>query len=316
MKFNNKISAEQLKEYKELPLPDKIKLSKEIINDFYDNVPSDKIYISSSFGKDSIVLIDLVRGEHPETPIVYINTGVEHPSCVELSHEYDNVIEIKPRKNIERIIDEHGYILPYGKDKTSAVAQVRKNIHDGKFDTWRMRQIRGEIEGNMYDYSKLQKVIFAPFKVSDKCCYWLKDQPIQSFERKTGKQWHYIGMTADESTHRKNSIRQLGFNTETQSRPLGHWTTQDILQYILDNNLKLAECYGDIYSNALGQLKTRLHQRNGCICCLIGSHVEKPNKFQLLHEYDYDSWEYVIYDLGLDQVLDYFGIEYTGGIIR
>lgn len=316
MKFTGKMSSKELKEYMGLSLKDKVKLSKEIINDFYISVPSDKLYISSSFGKDSIVLIDLVRKEHDDIPIVFIDTGVEHPSCVELSKEYDHVTVLKPKKSMERVIEEYGYPLPCGKDKTSAIKQVRKNIHDGELDTYRMRQIRGELEGHMYDYSKLQKVVFAPFKISDDCRYWLKNRPIATYERKTGNKWHYIGITAEESTHRKNSLRKLGFNTENQSRPIGHWGTNDILQYIMDNDLKLAKCYGEIYSNALGHLKTTLHQRTGCICCPIGSGIEKPNKFQLLHEYDYDSWEYVIYDLGMKKVLDYFNIPYTGGIIR
>ena len=86
------------------------------------------------------------------------------------------------------------------------------------------------------------------------------------------------------------------------SNPMSFWTEQDVLQYIKENNIKIASVYGDIvYEDRDGQ--TRLEgcgklcttgcQRTGCIFCGFGAHLEKgEGRFQRLHRthpklYDY-----------------------------
>lgn len=135
LKYNKPIEKEKFREYMNFSLKDKIKLSEDIIKDFYEyskQRKDGKIYISSSFGKDSIVLIHLIRRLYPETPVIYINTGVDQQSNVELSKEYENVITLYPQKSMEQVIEEYGYILPIGKDKSSTIQQVRKNLYEGK----------------------------------------------------------------------------------------------------------------------------------------------------------------------------------------
>lgn len=83
------------------------------------------------------------------------------------------------------------------------------------------------------------------------------------------------------------------------SKPLSIWTTDDIWQYIEDQNLS----YSTIYDK--GETQT------GCMFCMFGVHLEKePNRFQrmkLTHPKQYD---YCINKLGLGQVLDYIGVRY------
>ena len=306
------MSKEKLKEYMDYSLKDKIKLSYEIIEDFYHYVESEddgNIYIASSFGKDSIVLIDLVRSLYPNIPIVYINTGVDQPSNVKLSKKYENVITLYPKKPMEQIIEEYGYILPIGKDKTSTLSQVRKQLWEGKFNTWRIKKLRGDLGKSMYNYEKHIKDLLAPFKISDNCCYYLKLEPINRFKRKENYKYHFNGQTAEESMMRRNSIMKNGFNNEDSSKPLGHWRVHDVLEYILKNNLELSECYGNII-NENGKYKTTGFYRTGCTCCPIGSHRDNPNQFELLYFYDYDTWNYVINDLGFKQVLDWYNVPY------
>lgn len=312
MKYNVPISRDELKRYQTMPLDDKIELSKKIIKEFYDNADSDKIYIACSFGKDSVVLVDLVRNIYPNIPIVYINTGVEQPSVLSLSKQYDNVFELKPKKSMEDVIEEFGYILPFGKDKTSTLEYVRKNLYEGKFNTLRVRRLRGDMgENSMYDHSKYLPHLLAPFKISQKCCYWLKEQPLNAFTSKNGFKYQFNGMTAEESLIRENSIVKYGFNLEFDCRPLAHWKVHDILEYILKYDLPLAECYGDIVKDSNGEYVTSKFYRTGCTCCPVGSHLDSPNQFQLLYKYDKETWNYVINVLGFKQVLDWFDIPYS-----
>ena len=210
---------------------------------------------------------------------------------------------------MKQIVEEYGYILPLGKDKSNAIEQVRRNIHDGKFDTYRCKQFRGDLTGKMFDYTGLVPHLLAPFKISDRCCYYLKRSPISSFQKKEGYDYYFTGITAEESMHRRNALVKNGFNTDTQSSPIGHWRANDVLEYIVKNGLKLASCYGDVVEEN-GKYSTTLFQRTGCVCCPVSAHREKPNKFQLFYENERDTWDFVINELGYGKVLDWFDIPY------
>lgn len=312
LKYDEPMSKEDLYYFSNLDLDDKIKLSKDIIVEFYEScdLNDGHIYISSSFGKDSIVLISLVRSIYPNVPIVYINTGVEQPSTYAISKEYENVFELTPKKSMEQVIEEYGYILPIGKDKSGCIEYARKNIYEGNFNTNRVKKLRGDYGKGLYDWRKLQPLLLAPFKISDRCCYWLKEQPLNSFTSKNKFKYQINGITAEESLVRKTSLLKKGFINKKECRPLGHWKVHDILEYILKYNLPLASCYGNIVEDENGFYVTTGFYRTGCTCCPVGSHRDKPNQFQLLYEIDIEIWDYVINDLGFKQVLDYFDVPY------
>ena len=149
----------------------------------------------------------------------------------------------------------------------------------------------------------------ATFKISNKCCYHLKVSPLKSFCNKNGFLYSFVGVTAEESSLRRKSLLKYGFITETQCRPLGFWSTNDILEYLLKYNIKLPECYGEIVQEN-GVFKTSLYQRNGCICCPIGCLYENPNNFQILYNFDKDAWNFVINELGFKKVCDWFNVKY------
>lgn len=44
---------------------------------------------------------------------------------------------------------------------------------------------------------------------------------------------------------------------------MGFWTEQDVLQYIVENNLKIASVYGDIIKGEDGMLRTTGEKRTG-----------------------------------------------------
>ena len=89
------MEARAIKEY--IYQNEKIELSKEIIIEFVEHIceDEDKIYIACSFGKDSIVLVDLVRQLYPSIPIVFSDTGLEYKGIYKLKEKYDNRTERK-----------------------------------------------------------------------------------------------------------------------------------------------------------------------------------------------------------------------------
>ena len=177
--------------------------------------------------------------------------------------------------------------------------------------------MRGDFgEKSLFNFSKYQPVLLAPFKISDKCCHYLKVEPFTRLKKKYGYDYTFTGVTYDESRMRKNNLINHGFNTDTgQCRPLGHWTSQDVLHYIVENNIKIADCYGEIVYED-GKYRTTEFERTGCICCPIGAHLRKKNDFQTLYKYNRGLWDYVVNTLGFKQVLDYFNIDYIGETVE
>ena len=129
--FKLEVSEDELEEYLNYGLSDKVRLSLLVIREFVRVNGLDKMFISSSFGKDSVVLIDLVRSLYPEIPIVYLDTGVEPECCRELAESYDNVITLTPKKDIEQVTHEYGYMIPQGKDKASAIEKIASLLSNG-----------------------------------------------------------------------------------------------------------------------------------------------------------------------------------------
>lgn len=68
-----------------LPLDIKIAKSKLRIEEFVRYMGQENVYISFSGGKDSTVLLHLVRSLYPDLPAVFSNTGLEFPEVVEFA---------------------------------------------------------------------------------------------------------------------------------------------------------------------------------------------------------------------------------------
>ena len=67
-----------LRQKQALPLEAKIIASKQRIKEWYEYWNGD-VYVSFSGGKDSTVLLDLVRRVYPDVPAVFSDTGLEFP---------------------------------------------------------------------------------------------------------------------------------------------------------------------------------------------------------------------------------------------
>ena len=318
LKYNKKLTSEQFKKLTNLPLDEKIELSKEIIVEFYENIDrsnGEKVYIACSFGKDSIVIVDLVRSIYPDIPIIHSDTGLEYKGTYDLKKEYENVITVKPIKPMEKVIEEDGYILPIGKSKSKTLRRARDSIRMEKWDNASFKRLSGKgnyKKGSLYNEETALKYIVCPFKISEKCDEFLKKRPLNKFIKENNFKYYFSGITYDESPMRNASLRKEGFNImKTNCRLIGHWNVNDVLEYIFTNNLKYSDSYGEIIQKDDGTYDTTLFKRNGCFCCPCGVHLEKePNRYQLLYYYDYDAWKYALYDLGFKQVLDYFEVPY------
>lgn len=80
-----------LKQKQSLPLEQKINMSKVRIKQFYDAMDGD-VYVSFSGGKDSTVLLHLIRSIYPNIPGVFINTGLEYPDIIDFVRQQDKIV--------------------------------------------------------------------------------------------------------------------------------------------------------------------------------------------------------------------------------
>ena len=163
----------------------------------------------------------------------------------------------------------------------------------------------------------------APFKVSDRCCYYLKEKPGDIWA-KAHNSAPYLGLMASEGGRREKSLMMHGCNyfgkSTIRSAPFAIFSRQDILQLALDLGVPVPEEYGEIVRDADGTLRTTLAQRTGCTMCGFGVHLEKrPNRFDRLRESHPKEWEFWMRHVcrdengnwyGWGRVLDYIGVEW------
>lgn len=294
------------------PLGLKIEKTKLRIREFIEQMGEENCYISFSGGKDSTVLLHIVRSIYPGMEAVFSDTGLEFPEIKEFVKGFDNVTIVRPDTTFKKVIEEKGYPI-VSKSVANCVRLARKNIEDGK-DTLRVRQIRGLEEGSKFNKKKWEFLLEAPFKISDECCNELKKKPLAKYEKETGKH-PIIGTMAHEGRQRQEAYLKTGCNSfngnKSKSQPLGFWTEQDIYQYIKENNLKICSVYGEILKDDNDKYYTTGYHRTGCVFCMFGCHMEKsPNRFEMLKETHPKLYDYCINKLNLKEVLDYINVKY------
>lgn len=301
-----------LKQRQSLPLKLKIEMSKRRIQEFYDHFGG-KVYVSFSGGKDSTVLLHLVRSLFPEVPAVFIDTGLEYPEVRQFVKSTENSITLRPDKTFKEVLEQYGYPV-ISKEVAKTIEENRRNP-DGytkkKFDS---NSAYVKRYGSRYDLSKWLPLRNSDIKISAKCCEIMKKRPAKKFEKESGLK-PFIATMAIESNLRKQEYLKKGCNSfdtvRPASTPLGFWTEQDILQYIKEFNVPYCSVYGEILQDKKGKFYTTQAKRTGCMFCMFGVHTEKsPNKFELMRETHPKLHNYCINQLGCGRVFDFLGVKY------
>ena len=302
-------TAERLKELQALPLERKILISQTRIIEWYQHYKGD-VCVSFSGGKDSTVLLHLVRQLYPDVKAVFADTGLEYPEIKEFVKKQANVEIVRPKMRFDEVIRKYGYPL-IGKDTALRIYLARKIRTGGGTNAARRRLVNDTDylgENSIFELSKwLPLTRDLPFAISDYCCGIQKKTPLRKHKNP------YVGTLAEESLVRRQAWIRTGCNAyegkKPHSNPLAFWTEQDILAYLVDNGLEIASVYGDIVSvdedgceydakNAIGVgtcLKCTGCQRTGCVYCGFGFHLEKgETHFQKLAKTHPRLYEYAI----------------------
>ena len=265
------------------------------IRQFYDYY-NGEIYVSFSGGKDSNVLLDIVRQEYPNVPAVFIDTGLEYPEIREFVKTIKNVTWVKPAMNFKDVLEKYGYPL-VSKEQAQCIREVQKGTTE-YIESKRRGKVLGRngrpvgAVSKKWQYLMDQKDIM----ISEKCCDVMKKRPAHAYEKET-KRHPVIGTMAEDSRLRRQSLQKYGCNgfdmKNPHSRPISIWLEKDVWEYTKTKNLPYSKIYDMGYP------------RTGCMFCMFGVHLEKePNRFQLMQKTHPKLYDYCMEKLGCRKALE------------
>lgn len=145
------------------------------------------VFISFSGGKDSTVLLDLVRKIYPEVVGVFVNTGLEYPEIKSFVKSIDNIIWLKPEIPFHKIIKKYGY--PVISKRISQYIYEARNTKSKYLKELRLNGYnKNKIVSKISMISKKWKYLFySNIKISHKCCDKLKKHPLDEYVKKNNK---------------------------------------------------------------------------------------------------------------------------------
>lgn len=297
------IESDILIERQAWELDRKIEESKLRIEQWYEYWEG-QVFVSFSGGKDSTVLLHLVRELFPEVPAVFIDTGLEYPEIRDFVRKFDNVVWLRPVIPFHKVIEKYGYPV-VSKLQASFIRSIQNPTENNK-DTIRLHLTGFNKDGQYRPSYKLadkwHELAYSDIKVSDRCCYVLKKEPLKRYVKETGRV-PIIGTMAEDSFIRRSAYLKTGCNSFTNTRnpksaPISFWKREDIWGYIKKFELEYCSIYETV-------------KNTGCMFCMFGVHLEKePNRFQMMKKTHPKYYDYCINKLGCGKVLDFIGVPY------
>lgn len=293
-------------------------------------------------GLDSITLLCYIRSlGYDESYIPAVSVSALEDKSIQKVHEQLGVIKVAPYKSKIEILNEFGFPVlskeiaakietlanPTPKNKTVRHAIITGETGEyGGFRTgtrMKLSQKWLELFGGYENENEGVNYQIPPFKVSSKCCYYLKEKPVDDWAKEHNSV-PFLGLMACEGGRREKSLMINGcnyFGKDTiRSAPFAIFLREDLLQLALDLKVPVPEIYGEIKRGFDGKLYTTKAQRTGCSMCGFGIQLEsRPHRFDRLREHNPKEWEFWMYrcckdehgkPFGWGKVLDYIGVSW------
>lgn len=323
------------------PYSDKVQWAADVVEAWKEVCEEyGKNYAVSVGGLDSITLLAFVREVLGED-VPGISVSVLEDKSIQRVHDEMHVTKITPLKSKVQILKEYGFpvVSKLASAKISRLqtpgdtSPIIKAYMTGDMGAWgnfghnerfKLPDKWVELFGGLYkEFRPDLDCKVAPFKVSDQCCYWLKELPAMQYQQEHNI-FPFLGLMQSEGGRRQYSLRMHGCNyvgeSTARSCPFNFFSRQDLLQLALDLNVHVPEIYGEIVRDPDGTLRTTKAQRTGCSMCGYGIHLDpRPHHFDFIREQNPKEWEFWMYrcctdengeKYGWGRVLDWIGVEW------
>lgn len=326
------------------PYSIKVAMAKDRIRDFVKACETRGLnYHVSVGGLDSIVLASLIESMGYDVPRVSASTLED--STIQKVHREMGCIVVRPLKNKVTILQEEGFPV-LSKRIANKINTLANATEDNK--TVRHAIITGECgaQGHFATDSKMRLPMTylklfggldpegkalgygrPPFKVSHKCCYYLKEAPCDNWAKEHNSV-PFLGLMASEGGQRADALEENGCNyfgkTTARSCPFAFFYHSDVVHLAVDLKVHIPEIYGEVRTseepNEFGDYEywTTGEQRTGCSMCGFGIQMEKrPHRFDRLYERNPKEWDFWMTKCcthedgtryGWGEVLDYLSI--------
>lgn len=252
-----------------------------------------KCYVSFSGGKDSTVLLALIKscqelGTVGDIPAVFCNTGIELGVTVDfvkwVNQNYYPIEQIRPEKSFDWVLKNEG-------------KPIKSKLKSENLSRWQRTHTERLLllllgrsgNGNLYRKSRLGDkdlhMISPDFNIttSSKCCDYLKKKPFRAYERERERTGKTIGIRTSEGGIRESKAEQRVKNGGKlcevvthgviNKMPIIDWADEDIEQYIALHNVPLSKAY-TVYG----------FRRTGCMCCPYSLRLADDLKYLFDHE--------------------------------
>lgn len=170
--------------------------------------------VSLSWGKDSVVMLHLIRKWCKNTYVIFANTGIEYPETYKYrdmmleTHFKDiNYVETQPIKDFWTCVKDYGY------------PHMRKTAETSKKER------------------------------TPKCCIYLKEKPLYDKQKELKSELEFIGLQTSESMNRRRLFMRLGayYYNKTRKKnvclPIAIWNDDDVHRYAKENGIPLNPLY-------------------------------------------------------------------------
>lgn len=269
-------------------------------------------------GLDSITLLLFIRSIGYDIPAVSVQS-IECKGVREVQRSL-NVIDVKPMISKYHILRDIGYPVISKEIARKAYTLQHPNEKNAAYrhailtgETTAKASRKYSVVTKMPDKYLKMHLEKCPIMISDKCCLYMKEKPVQKWAKQHDA-LPFLGLHADESRRRLLSLAKNGCNMygkNARSAPFAIFTKSDILHLAVDLKVPVPAEYGEIVCDDSIYTTTK-QARTGCDICAFGIQFEKtrPHRFDILYQTEPNKWHFYIEQLDYGNLFDYIGFQY------
>lgn len=277
-------------------LDDKVTMACHRIEELY-NETGGKCYVSFSGGKDSTVLLALIKlcsdicTLPPEgIEAIFCNTGIEMGVTVDFvkwckDNWYPNIKIIRPEKTFDAVLKERGKPL-VSKIKSEFINRYHRNPTEATMNNLIYGKTRnGKRASRIVLPDKFMHMVHPDFdiKASKMCCDFLKKKPFEKYVKENNMKGGILGLRIEEGGARElNAMSRIKNGGKIctlvkkgiiQKYPIIDWSKKDVDDFIEKYNVPLSEAY-----TKYGFTRT------GCMACPFALDVDKNLEYLFKYE--------------------------------